>query len=211
MLFRQFYIDDNLQVGIWRTTESENELITALGTGPMPDLPHAPSRRLEKLATRVLAKEMNQGDALDIRYDIRRPFLEDRRSISISHSGEWVALALASPETPVGIDIEKRGGRAEKLAERFMNDTEFERFQRLPYDLRADFATLIWSAKEAIFKTLPDGRSDFRHDIATDDFELEAMGTFDATDTDNHSIRRYELKYMMHSQFILTISLALQP
>ncbi len=211
MLYRQFYIDDNLQVGIWHTTESEDTLIAALGAGPMPNLPHAPARRMEKLATRVLAKTMNDGKALDILYDQRRPYLQDQRSISISHSGEWVALALASAGTAVGIDIEKRGKRAEKLAERYMDDAEYARFQHLPEDLRSDYATLIWSTKEAVFKTHRDGRTDFKHDIKTSSFEFEAMGTLDATDTSNDIMRHYEVKYMMHSQFILTLSIAVQP
>ena len=204
MVFRQFYIDDDLQIGIWKIQESEEELIRTLGQSPPTHLGDNAKRRREWLSVRCLAKAMNDGGAVDIAHEGRRPFLKNGGNISISHSGDWVAVAMGRRE--VGIDIECQTEKARNVASRFMNDEEYERWSKMAEDSRRYFATVIWCAKEAVFKTYKDGCVDFKHDIATEAFEEEAMGNLKATDRKGETVRHYDVKYMLHSMFVLTIS-----
>lgn len=109
------------------------------------------SRRLrEILAVRCLLKEMT-GEEQEVSYDEEgKPSLvntETARFISISHTEGYAAVILS--EKPVGIDIERRGKKVEKVISRFMQDSEI-----VLANNSALFSHLIWSAKEAAYKVL---------------------------------------------------------
>lgn len=73
--------------------------------------------------------------------------------ISLSHSGDYAAVALSSE--PVGVDIESLvSPRSERFAERIFTEGEMEEYKALPTALRSDYAIRAWSKKEAIFKSM---------------------------------------------------------
>lgn len=82
----------------------------------------------------------------EIFYDDNGKPLCDGCFISISHSGDWVGLAIAV--NPVGIDIEGVNEKILKIKDRFLDLEEQEVI--CENDLRK--MTLCWSAKEAVFK-----------------------------------------------------------
>ena len=88
------------------------------------------------------------GDSVHrLRYGDRgKPYLPDGPCFSLSHSGNYVVLALA--EHDVGVDIEKLGEYKEKLARRCCTEDEFLWLQGRD---RADFYNL-WTGKEAVMK-----------------------------------------------------------
>ncbi len=209
MLFRNFFINDNTQVGIWQINESEADLRAMLSPDALADQRlqnmKSTSRRLEYLAVRCLLKEMT-GAEQHILYNDRRPYLTNNTSLSIAHTQGWAAVALSA--TPIGIDIEHCSDRALHLAERFMTPSELADNLQLTDDplLQRNHATLIWSAKEAIFKVHADGCVDFLHHIATNPFEMEGMGELTGFDTCTSSRRDYLVRFMQHSSFILTLA-----
>jgi len=87
-----------------------------------------------------------------------RPYLTGpapQPSISLSHAGAWVVALLAAPGTPVGLDVETVRDKAQRIARKFLNDTELAATQRLAEALPADITllyTTLWSAKETLFK-----------------------------------------------------------
>ena len=70
-------------------------------------------------------------------------------SISLSHSGDWLAIALAT--VPVGIDIElpRRLRDLEALARFAFAPDEVERLQRAPQTQRSAIFHTLWTLKEA--------------------------------------------------------------
>lgn len=111
-------------------------------------------RQAERLAARALLCDV-LGESATICYTPEgRPYLADATAnqlgaqhLSISDTGPFVALSLSAE--PHGIDIERYDPRALKLAPRFLSDSECSEFS-----LSARTATLLWSAKEAVFKRL---------------------------------------------------------
>jgi 4'-phosphopantetheinyl transferase len=66
--------------------------------------------------------------------------------ISITHSYPFVAAAV-SRNKHIGIDLERKGRRINKIAPRFLSDNELKRWHH-----NDDLLTLAWSAKESIYK-----------------------------------------------------------
>lgn len=79
--------------------------------------------------------------------------------VSISHSGDWVALALTEA-TPVGVDVEEvRDAEVDGLAGIAFSPDELTAFEQVPHaDKKAAFFT-YWSRKEAVVKATGKGMS----------------------------------------------------
>ena len=72
--------------------------------------------------------------------------------LSISHSGEWVACAIAS--VPIGLDIERIDARRStgQLIEQVCSKEEQRSFQSLSCDRRDRLFAELWTLKEAWLK-----------------------------------------------------------
>ena len=101
-------------------------------------------RRLEVLYERAVLSQM-LGYMPEIAHDANgRPLIPDY-SLSISHTRGYIALMLAEPTAQVGIDIEYRSERVNRVAAHFLRpDEDFAQStqQRL----------VCWCVKEAAFK-----------------------------------------------------------
>lgn len=104
-------------------------------------------RRQEWLTYRVLLSNV-LGKEFILEYQSNgKPYLlQPKKNISISHSKEYVAIAIA--EKKIGIDIEKIDTRILKLKEKILNSREANRF------VAADERVLhiIWGIKESVYK-----------------------------------------------------------
>lgn len=82
--------------------------------------------------------------------------------ISISHSRNYAAVAIAPPHCRTGIDIEDtdRLSQFSRLASRVLNDKEIEKYSSAP-----DGLLKAWTLKEAAFKASHLHPVDFLHDI----------------------------------------------
>lgn len=118
----------------------------------------AEHRRREWLAVRAALYEI--CPEAEIGYlPTGRPFLaglsanEKMRHFSLSHSGEYVALARAV--FPVGIDLECRRPKVLRLAEKFLSPEELrllEAWDSLGYPDAERMCLALWTAKEAAYK-----------------------------------------------------------
>ncbi|MBX7095550.1 MAG: 4'-phosphopantetheinyl transferase superfamily protein [Flavobacteriales bacterium] len=132
---------------VWAITEDEEALKSGLSEEIIADLDAIkfPGRRKQWLAIRQLVHWINPS--LKISYDSKgKPVLESGY-ISISHTSHFAAVYY-HPEIPTGIDLEEKNERIFKITNRFINSDEREMHNTS--DLET--ATLIWSAKEAVFK-----------------------------------------------------------
>ena len=88
-----------------------------------------------------------------------KPYLTDNRyQISISHSRELVAV-IAHPSTPVAIDIEYISSRVNRVKQRFLSKRELAEYTT------TEQHTLLWSAKECLFKIDTQQGIDFKKDL----------------------------------------------
>lgn len=131
-------------------------------------------RRLEILATRCLLKEMLHSEPI-VSYDqYGAPSLTGLgHYVSISHTDGYVAVALA--DKPVGIDIERRGRRVERVRSKFMQEAEDVLVEGTADPVLA--MHLIWSAKEAVFKYLGQKYFDLQNltCVTSIDFDKKVM------------------------------------
>ncbi|HTI92957.1 MAG TPA: 4'-phosphopantetheinyl transferase superfamily protein [Puia sp.] len=170
-LFYQHNINQDTKLGIWFIEEPESFFLEKV---PLKkDVSH-PFKRRQHLAGRYLLSYLFPEFPIDeIRIaDTRQPFLASQKyHFSISHCGNYAA-AIVSTNSRVGVDIEQISPRIERVAHKFLDDEEMHFFNEdyalflEQWGLRGrvfqEFLTLIWSAKEAIFKWYGRGELDFK-------------------------------------------------
>ncbi len=167
-LFYQHNINGDTKLGIWQIEEPEAFF---LGKVPLKkDVSH-PFKRLQHLAGRYLLPFLFPDFPLSeiLIADTRKPFLESERyHFSISHCGPFAA-AIVSGTKRVGVDIESITPRIRSLSHKFIDEGEMKLLNRAAADHMPsahgsvdEWLTLMWSAKESIFKWYGLGEMDFR-------------------------------------------------
>ena len=140
-------IKGGAELGIWKLTESVSELESLMFVevasekykGFNHDL-----RRLEWLGARALMSKMGLKKTLQYT-EHGKPFYPAGPKISISHSKDFIAI-ITHPENEVGIDVQKIVGKVSIIKHKFCNTNE------LDWATSDKDFTIIWSAKEAVFK-----------------------------------------------------------
>ena len=162
------------QILVWKVTESYTELLeqVILNETNRMRLDGMKSEMHQRafLSVRKLLQETGHTD-LDLYYDeFGKPHLHGKTHISITHSHDFSAI-IVSDET-VGIDIELQRNKIIRIADKFCN-SEFQFLDRNS-DEYIRKLTVIWGAKEAIFKIRNEKGISFKDHINVQSFELNA-------------------------------------
>lgn len=162
------------QILVWKVTESYSELLeqVILNETNRMRLDGMKSEMHQRafLSVRKLLQETGHTD-LDLYYDeFGKPHLHGKKHISITHSHNFSAI-IVSDET-VGIDIELQRNKIIRIADKFCN-SEFQFLDRNS-DEYIRKLTVIWGAKEAIFKIRNEKGISFKDHINVQSFELNA-------------------------------------
>ena len=176
-VFFQHQINESTRLGIWKIEETE-----AFFKGNVPqhrDVTH-PHKRLQHLAGRFLLQYLFPDFPYEqiLIAETRRPFLPDERyHFSISHCGDYAA-AIVSSSARVGVDVEIPVPKILRISDKFLSREEHQLFDipfsDRPFDHTASdnqLPTLLWSAKEAVFKWYGEGAVDFRQHILLKDID----------------------------------------
>ncbi len=198
---------DQHQAGVWRVTESLDELKQLISLSPQ-DREKVNSFRLEKrkrewLACRILLQHLI-GKYPQIEYKKSgKPYLADHSYyISLSHTDGFVAATVSTE--PTALDIEITSQRIEKVAQRYMHDREWafvETEQTLSY------LTLIWSAKETLFKLYDESMVVFKDHFRIEPFQLCTEGQFQASCFFYNEPVNLQLDYLHLPEFVLVYHL----
>jgi phosphopantetheinyl transferase len=172
-IFFQHQLDENTRLGIWKIEETEDFFRSNV---PLHrDVTH-PHKRLQHLAGRFLLQFLFPDFPYDLVQiaDTRKPFLPDEQyHFSISHCGDYAA-AIVSRTSRVGIDIEITVDKIQKLMDKFLSVED----QLLLTSINASQLTLLWSAKESIFKWYGEGNVDFRRHIKIQQIHQDRIETW---------------------------------
>ena len=164
-IFFQQQINDSTRLGIWKIEETEEFFKS--NVPQHRDVTH-PHKRLQHLAGRFLLQYLFPAFPYELIKiaDTRKPFLADEQyHFSISHCGDFAA-AIVSKDKRVGIDIEIPTEKISRIMYKFLSAKEHELFHLIQPDKdRIPFSTLLWSAKESVFKWYGNGGVDFRREI----------------------------------------------
>lgn len=186
-LYKTITLANNAKLLIWKIEESFEALATGISltphcknrvTGMKSDL-----HRRGFMSVRHLLANVGYTD-FDLFYDNEgKPHLKDGKHISITHSYTFAAIIISDIE--VGIDIEKQRSKIIRIAHKF---TPLEEYRTLANDdaiIRK--LTIVWGAKEALYKSFAHPGISFREHIYVEDFRLDTTTTTATVAIENRS------------------------
>lgn len=173
-LYKSIAVNDETHVLIWHITESESDLSIPLSLENYSQNRLAGMKsqihRRAYLSVRHLLAIANYSDT-DLTYnEDGKPSLSDGVCISITHSYQYAAIILSA--NPVGIDIEKQRDKITRIATKFVCDKEFEYLDSTNTEYIKNL-TVIWGAKEAVYKLYGKPGISFKQHIIVAPFEIE--------------------------------------
>ena len=196
-IFFQQQINETTRLGIWKIEETEEFFKSNVPQHRNVTHPH---KRLQHLAGRFLLQYLFPAFPYELIQiaDTRKPYLPDEQyHFSISHCGDYAA-AIVSKDRRVGIDIEIPTEKISHIMYKFLSAKEHETFQLIaPNPNRIPFATLLWSAKESVFKWYGNGGVDFRKQVQLKK-QHEENETIDCLFTKNDTVLTIHYRQFDH-------------
>ena len=159
-LFYQQHINQHTRLAIWKIEETEEFFAQ---TVPLQREITHPHKRLQHFAGRYLLRYLFPEFPYDeiLIADTRKPFLQNEAyHFSISHCGDFAA-AIVSKTERVGIDIEIPSEKIFKIAHKFTTEEEINNLKKINHTINQ--LTLLWCAKETMFKWYSLGNVSFRN------------------------------------------------
>ena len=204
-LYLRKTLEDKAEIGVWKITETEEELI-AMSSVPSDEMEEISlirnaGLRKQKLAVRALLNEMFEEKVYLGHHDNGKPFLENCiTNISITHSEKYVAV-ITHQELDLGIDIESLDRDFSAVEQKALSEEEID---DLDDDTKNEQLAIYWCAKEAIYKRMSQNRVDFAGQIEVEKFTLKGKGELEATFThkDGHE-EEFDLGYVIFDRHVL--------
>jgi len=152
-LYHRRKIDEHTRILIWHIEEPLEVLKKNLKLSKADEIRFQKrkviSHQKEFLASRRLLLEAGVSPEGLCHDPEGIPHLESGQQISISHTRNLAGIALGT--IPLGIDLEVYRPKIERIAPRFLHPNESF---ALESPLKIEKLTLIWTAKEALYKAL---------------------------------------------------------
>ncbi|WP_296633703.1 4'-phosphopantetheinyl transferase superfamily protein [Polaribacter sp.] len=200
-LYKTITVSKNTKVFIWKIEESLETLKAdiTLTNKNQARLNSMKSELHQKgfLSIRHLLKEVELIDS-DLIYDeFGKPHLENNNYISITHSFNFTAI-IHSNKKEVGIDIEKQRDKILKIAHKF---TPFEEYKTIAnHDALIRKLTIVWGAKESLYKIYGKKKLLFLRHIYIADFKFDTLTTTGEIRF-NEEIASYEVAFLEFEGF----------
>lgn len=205
-LYKTLTVHKTTKVLIWKLEESILDLKKGilLSDTSLTRLKSMKSDLHQKgfLSIRQLLKEAGYTDS-DVVYDrYGKPHLKDGKFISISHSFTFTAIVL-SDDAPVGIDIEKQREKILKIAHKF---TPFEEYKTIAnVDALIRKLTIVWGAKESLYKIYGKKKLLFLHHIYIEDFKFNDKKTRGEIRY-NGSVLSYDIEFFEFEEYTCVVA-----
>jgi phosphopantetheinyl transferase len=139
----------------------------------------------------------------DLFYDENgKPHLKDEKHISITHSFNFSAIIISDIE--VGIDIEKQRNKILKIAHKFTPIEEYRTIANEDALMRK--LTIVWCAKESLYKSFAEKGVSFLEHIYVEDFTLDDTKTT-ATVTYENKEQSFHVDFLEFEEFTCAYAL----
>ncbi|HDZ14149.1 hypothetical protein LCGC14_0824090 [marine sediment metagenome] len=177
-LYKTLTVTPDITIYIWKVIESESELSEGIKLTPhcqkRIDGMRSELHRRAFLSIRHLMAEAGYVDH-DLYYDeAGKPHLKDGNKISITHSNHFTGIIVSS-KNEVGIDIEKQREKILRIAHKFTPIEEYSTIANTDALIRK--LTIVWGAKESLYKIYAEPGLSFMHHINVKDFSFEDEST----------------------------------
>ena len=176
-LYKTIELDANTVIRIWKIDEDLAWLSRGIQLTPhcqlrMDGMKSEIHQRGFMSVRQLLAIEGYEDR--DLYYDeLGKPHLTDKKHISITHSYNFSAIITSFDE--VGIDIEKQRPKIVRIAHKFTTPEDYVDIQDPQLMMRK--LTMVWGAKESLYKSFARPGLSFRQHIDVGDFEVEELKT----------------------------------
>ncbi len=176
-LYKTITINPHTRVAIWKIEESIKTLSggISLTQNSRTRIASMKSELHQKgyLSIRHLLALEGYTD-FDLYYDKNgKPHLKDGNHISITHSFQFTAIIISDLE--VGIDIEKQRRKIITIAPKFTPVEEYASVKKQQDLIRK--LTVVWCAKESLYKSFAIKGISFLQHIYVEDFNLSEKKT----------------------------------
>ena len=147
---KEFIINPNTKIKLWKLNLGELDYFELDEYDS--NLIKAKKNELVREQFLAVRKILQLEDpSYKIRYDESgKPSINSDLNISISHS-KFMAAIVFSEHNKAGIDIEHKENKIINIQNKFLNDSEKLENE---YQSNVDYLTMIWTAKESIYKAL---------------------------------------------------------
>lgn len=197
-------ISSDIILGIWKITETKANFMNMLGNHLIdPSKPTNPAENvgLHWYASRVLLQNMFDAHKIEIhKNEANKPTLfinDEKYFISISHSYEYVGI-MFSRTHEIGLDIEKIDERINRVSRKFLNENE-----QLFAESKLS-KTLIWSAKESVYKWYGKKELDFKEHMQAYPFTAADKGIFNFKLSKNEIEKEINIHYYLIDNYVIT-------
>jgi phosphopantetheinyl transferase len=175
-LFKTILHNSKTEILVWKITETLEQLLLEVILNEKSKARLAGMKSVSHqcgfLSVRKLLQEKGYTD-FDLYYDeFGKPHLNDGRHISISHSHEFSTIILSDQNC--GIDLEMQREKIITIAHKFA-EHEFEFLKDVSEKNYIRQLTVIWGAKEAVFKIRNEVGISFKDHIHVAPFSIEMM------------------------------------
>ncbi len=199
-LYKTITVNDHTTAYIWKIEEGIDTLSEGISLTShcqkRVDGMKSELHRRGFMSVRHLLAEAGYTD-FDLYYDTYgKPHLTDGKHISITHSYTFSAIIISDQE--VGIDIEKQRDKILRIAHKF---TPFEQYKTLAnVDAVIRKLTIVWGAKESLYKLYAQEGLSFLKHIDVQDFYFDHAQTT-ATITYNNKQSSYTIRFIEFEGF----------
>lgn len=176
-IYKTIAVNPHTKLLIWKIEEPFDTLAQDILLTPRCSyrLSHMKSEihRRGFLSVRQLLKVLGYT-AADLYYDKEgKPHLTDGKQISISHSFQFAGVVIS--DWPVGIDIEMQRDKIQRIAHKFTTVEDYANLSDSALFIRK--LTMVWCAKEALYKIYATPGLSFLQHIVIADFDMETLQT----------------------------------
>ncbi|MBP4136487.1 4'-phosphopantetheinyl transferase family protein [Flavobacterium geliluteum] len=202
-LYQTIQCNATTKILVWKITESYEELFSKVTLKEQTQIRLSGMKselhQRAFLSVRMLIQEVGFTDH-DLHYDeFGKPHFDCQHHISITHSHHFAAIII-SLET-VGIDVELQRDKILRIADKFVEtETSYLNTQNSS-DLVREL-TVIWGAKEAIFKIRNEKGISFKDHIQVEAFSLDENQTHASLHFEG-LIKDFEVNYVEIENFTL--------
>lgn len=201
-LFFQQNIDANTKLAIWKIEEPESFFLQHVPV--QREITH-PHKRLQHLAGRYLLKHLFPAFPLNLILiaNTNKPFLANEAfHFSISHCGDYAAV-IVSTEKRVGVDIEIPTKKVLRIVHKFLHEEEQGLLHAMNGTDDTVCKTLLWSAKEAMFKWWGFGNVDFSEMLRVQFTAIDEEGSLPSRFVHPDFTTSFPVHYKIFPQLLL--------
>ncbi|WP_405209230.1 4'-phosphopantetheinyl transferase family protein [Aquimarina sp. LLG6339-5] len=204
-LYKTITVDDSTNILIWKIEESFETLSEGIKLTDhcqnRVDNMKSDMHRRGFMSVRHLLAVFGYKDH-DLYYDdFGKPHLKDGNQISITHSYEYAAVIIS--DKLVGIDIEKQREKILRIAHKFV-DSEQDFVNQQEDKTRV--LTVIWGAKESLYKLYGTAGLSFEQNIHIMPFDLNMPFTAGSIHH-NEAISHYDITFLEFDGFTCVYAL----